>query len=336
MLATIAALTAIAIAAPVARAEAPLSEGRIEAAVAPVALYPDALLTPLLMAATYPEEVTEADAWLGEAHNEKLKGDALAAALEPRPWDPSVKALAPFPVILDMMAERQAWMTQLGRAFVAAPGAVMAAVQKLRHQAIATGKLKSSPRLTVKDVGGAVTVAPADPAVVYIPVYNPALVYGAWAYPDYPPVFVEPPEGFRVSGADIETGIGFSVGYGVLAPLWGWAHPDWSSGTVAVDVAAYNGINRYGPHVAAGTWHHEAHPTGYFHITQDQITPAAPAARPGHERSGAKTKAAQKHPAHETRHAKSHEHRKAKTAHATPHRGKMRVASERRRSRRER
>lgn len=338
-LAALAALTTIAMAvSATAETATPPSTAQIEAAVAPVALYPDALLTPLLMAATYPTEVSEAAQWLDEAHNAKLRGDALAAALEPRPWDPSVKALAPFPAVVAMMAARPAWMDQLGQAFVAEPAAVAAAIQTLRHRAVATGMLKSSPRLTVSEAGVVLTIAPTDPAVVYIPTYNPVLVFGAWPYADNPPMFIEPPEGFRVSGADMETGIGFSVGYGVLPSLWGWAKPNWSNGTVAVDVGAYNRINRYGPHVAAAVWHHEAHSTGYFHITQAEITPAAPPAK--HERATARTggkhaeKMAARHPAHETRHAARHDHRKTKVAHARApaHRGKVRVASSGRRS----
>jgi Protein of unknown function (DUF3300) len=338
-LTTLVVLGASAIVAPaLAQTNAVAPVGQIEAAVAPVALYPDALLAPLLMAATYPDEVAEAGAWLAEAHNQKLKGDALAAALEPRPWDPSVKALVPFPVILDMMAQRRDWVKELGAMVVAAPASVATAVQKLRHQAIADGKLKSSPRLTVRDPGGEVTIASADPAVLYVPVYNPALVFGAWAYPDYPPMFIEPPPGFEVSGADIQTGVGFSVGYGVLQPLWGWAHPDWSNGTIEVDTAAYNRINRYGPHVAASIWHHEPHATGYFHITQAQITPPTPIG--GHDETAAKAMTAAKTktalkttPArktaarHTTRHAKAGNNRKAKTAHASDHRAKIRLAA---------
>jgi Protein of unknown function (DUF3300) len=335
-------LGAIAIATPaVAETETVPAVGQFEAAVAPIALYPDALLAPLLMAATYPDEVGEAGAWLSEAHNQKLRGDALAAALEPRPWDPSVKALVPFPVILDMMAERRDWMKELGRMVVTAPASIAAAVQKLRRQAIVAGKLKSSPRLTVRDTGSVVTIAPADPAVLYIPVYNAALVFGTWAYPEYPPMFIEPPPGFDVSGADIQTGVGFSVGYGVLAPLWGWAHADWSNGTIDVDTAAYNRINRYGPHVAASIWHHEPHATGYFHITQAQITPSIPT--DNHDQAAAKvrttvstkTQTAVKAKAtgktaarHATRHAKGKDIRKAKTARASEHRAKMRLASD--------
>jgi hypothetical protein len=342
---TLVVLGAIAMVTPaVAQTDKVPPVGKIEAAVAPVALYPDALLAPLLMAATYPDEVAEAGAWLGEAHNQKLKGDALASALEPRPWDPSVKALVPFPVILDLIAQRRDWMKELGAMVIAAPASVAASVQKLRRQAIADGKLKSSPRLTVRDTGNVVTITSADPAVLYVPVYNPALVFGAWAYPDYPPMFIEPPPGFDVSGADIQTGVGFSVGYGVLAPLWGWARPDWSNGTIEVDTTAYNHINRYGPHVAASIWHHEPHATGYFHITQAQITPPTPTG--SHDQAAAKTKTAVKtkpavktktavktKPArktaarHLTRHARAGDGRKARSARAADHRAKIRLAA---------
>ena len=336
-LAALAALASILLAAAApAQNAAPPAVGQIDAAVAPVALYPDALLTPLLMAATYPDEIAEAASWLGEAHNAALRGDALVAALEPRPWDPSVKALVPFPVTLGMMAARPDWTAQLGHAFVAAPAVVMAEIQKLRRQAIATGKLASSPHLIVRDAGGIVAIVPADPAVVNIPVYNPALVFGAWPYPNYPPVFIEPPHGFDVSGADMETGIGFSVGFGVLAPLWGWAQPDWTGGTVAIDTAAFNRINRYGPHVAARTWRHEPHPTGYFHIAQDQIAPPPPPARHGHERAVVRGKVKAAHQARAARHAVAREHRKIARAHAPAHRGKLRVADDGRRQHRRR
>jgi len=359
----LAALCAIAIATPaVAQGEALPPAGQIEAAVAPVALYPDALLAPVLMAATYPDEVAEAGAWLEDAQNQELRGDALVAALEPRPWDPSVKALVPFPVILDMMAARRDWMNALGAMVVAAPPSVTAAVQRLRREALAGGKLKSSPRLTVRDTDGVLAITPADPAVVYIPVYNPALVFGAWAYPDHPPTVIAPPPGFDIGGADIQTGVGFSVGYGVLAPLWGWARADWSNGAIEVDTAAWNRINRYGPHVAAGIWHHEQHATGYFHITAAQITP--PAAAAGRDKAAAKTganartgTAATTRPARETaaarkaaavrraataerhrasaarhtataaRHARARENRKAKTAHAFDRRRRIRIAA---------
>lgn len=274
------ALTAGAGPAPtVAPSAATITPAQLDAVLAPIALYPDALLAQMLMAATYSTEIEEADQWLKESANARLRGDGLVTALEPRPWDPSVKALVPFPETIEMLATRPAWIAQFGRAFAAAPAPVMSAIQRLRRQAIATGKLTSAPRQLVQEQSGAIVITPADPAVIYVPVYNPALVFGAWAYPDYPPMFIEPPVGFRVTGADIETGIGFSVGFGVIRPLWGWAHPVWGSGDIDIDTAAYNRINRYGPHASASVWHHEPHPTGYFHITPSEVSPQLPPAR---------------------------------------------------------
>lgn len=344
----VAALLLILFAVPAttpARADdAPPNIGQIDAVLAPVALYPDALLTPLLMAATYPDEVAEADGWLGEAGNAKLRGDALVVALEPRPWAPSVKALVPFPVTLDMLASRPAWMKQLGQAEIADPARVAAEIQHLRRLAVTTGKLKSGPRLTVRAENGFIAIATADPAMVYVPVYNPALVYGAWAYADFPPVFIEPPPGFEVSGADIETGIGFSVGFGVLAPLWNWAHLDWATGAIAVDTVAYNRINRYGPHEAASIWHHEAQGGRYFHITQDQITPPKPPpAKARHLAAAKKSRheatrtrrhdarhAARRTTKHGGKHAKAVRRGSSKVARGHPpaHRGKVHVASD--------
>lgn len=251
----------------------------VDALLAPVALYPDSLLMPLLMAASYPEEVEEAQEWLAHPENARLRGDALVTTLTPRPWDPSVKTLVPFPETLGMLAGRPEWTRRLGQAMTSSPTMVLAEIQKLRRAAAAAGFLKTSPQMIVTQADGATTIASADPAVVYIPVYNPALVFGAWPYPEHPPGFIEPPAGFRVSGADMSRGIGYSIGFSVLAPLWGWSHAEWTQGKVAIDTAAYNRIDRYGPHVAAAVWHHETHGSGYFHITLADLTPATPVKR---------------------------------------------------------
>ncbi|HEY5209309.1 MAG TPA: DUF3300 domain-containing protein [Stellaceae bacterium] len=298
---------------------ATISAGQLNALVAPVALYPDPLLTPLLMAASYPAEIAEAAAWLNSETNARLRGDALVAALLPRPWAPSVKALVPFPETLTMLATRPEWTGALGKAFAADPAAVLTAVQTLRHRAAASGKLTSSPRLDVRVVGAALAIMPADPSMIYIPVYNPALVYGAWADPNFPPKFIEPPPGFRVSGADLETGIGFSVGFGVIAPLSGWAHPDWAAGTVTIDTAAYNRINRYGPHVSATLWHHEPHPTGYFHIAQ-QPAPPPPVAKHPAKLAAKERHHVARHGHEKSRHA-AKSHARGHRAASSPHRG---------------
>ena len=153
--------------------------------LAPIALYPDSLLAQVLIAATYPDQVVEADRWLKE--NAGLKGDALNNALDTMDWDLSVKALAPFPQVLSMMAEEPAWTQKVGEAFLAQQADVMDSVQKLRQKAQASGNLKTTAEQKVVVQGDYVEIEPVNPEVVYIPSYNPAVVYGPWWYPAYPP-----------------------------------------------------------------------------------------------------------------------------------------------------
>ena len=168
---------------PPAPAAAPLTPGQLDQLTAPIALYPDALVGQILMAATYPLEVVEAARWVQQPANASLKGDQLAAALVQQPWDPSVKSLVVFPQILKMMNGNLTWTEQLGDAFLAAQSAVMDSVQRLRQQAEAAGKLQSTAQMVVSTVGGLIVIAPPDPNSVYVPVYNPNDIYGAWAYP---------------------------------------------------------------------------------------------------------------------------------------------------------
>src|ERR1700730_1704516 len=189
-------------------AEAKLPEGQIEQLVAPIALYPDPLLTQVLMASTYPLEVVEAARWSHD--NSTVSGQALQDAMQAQSWDPSVKALTAVPQTLQMMNAKLDWTQQLGDAFLAQQQDVLAAVQKLRAQAQAAGNLQSTPQQTVTltpapaDVaasGGiaqAITIEPVNPDVYYVPVYNPAVAYGSWQYPSYPP-FYWPPPGFGAS-----------------------------------------------------------------------------------------------------------------------------------------
>lgn len=161
------------------------SEAELDQMLAPVALYPDSLVAQILLAATFPDQVAEADTWLKA--NPDLKGDALNDALDKMKWDLSVKALAPFPQVLAMMVEQTAWTQKLGEAFMAQESDVIAAVQKLRSKAYAAGNLKSSDEQTVVVKGDTVEIAPANPEVVYVPRYDPAVVYGSWWWPSYPP-----------------------------------------------------------------------------------------------------------------------------------------------------
>jgi hypothetical protein len=225
------------------------SPQQLDQLLAPVALYPDPLLAQVLMAATYPLDVVAADRWVHEAANSQISGDALAAALEPEPWDPSVKSLVPFPQILAMMDVRLDWLQSLGDAFLVQPDDVMAAVQRLRQAARASGTLVSTPQETVEVQDGTIVIMPANPDVVYVPAYNPESVYGVWPYPDYPPVYIPPPPGFVVSG------FFFSVGIPVIAPLWGWGDFDWHRRVVHIDRDRFNRLNRGRPPVTGDTWH---------------------------------------------------------------------------------
>lgn len=135
--------------APAAPANSMLSEGQLDQLTAPIALYPDALVGQILMAATYPLEIVEAHRWLQDPANAALKGDELAAALQQQSWDLSVKSLVPFPQILQMMDNDLEWTERIGDAFLAQQSAVMDSIQRLRQRAAATGSLTSTPQETV-------------------------------------------------------------------------------------------------------------------------------------------------------------------------------------------
>jgi hypothetical protein len=193
---------------------------QLQQLVAPIALYPDSLVAQILAASTFPEQVVEADRWVQA--NPDLKGDALGQAVDQQPWDPSVKALVGFPSVLGNMDKNLSWTSSLGDAYYNQQQDVMNAVQVMRRRARAAGNLKSTPQQTVDTSGqdDDIAIQPADPAVVYVPAYNPWLVYGgpivAWPgwYP-YP--------GIWFGGPYLSFGIGFGIGwYGGFG--WGWGH----------------------------------------------------------------------------------------------------------------
>lgn len=229
---------------------------QLDALLAPIALYPDALLTQVLMAATYPLQVVEASRWLDVPANKALTGDALAQALAPLAWDPSVKSLVPFPQVLAMLNEKLDWTQQLGYAFATQQPDVMDSVQRLRQQAQAAGYLKTTEQQQVVVENRTIIIEPANPQVVYVPVYSPTVVYGAWPYPLYPPVYIPPPPGYVV-GTAFMTGLAFATGALVVGSLWGWARPTWygyGAGSVNVNVNCYNSINVNRPPINSGTW----------------------------------------------------------------------------------
>jgi Protein of unknown function (DUF3300) len=218
----------------------------IDQMTAPIALYPDELLAQVLVAATYPLEIVQADRWLSDPANAKLKGDELATALEPQPWDPSVKSLVPFPQVLKMMSEKLEWTQRLGDAFLAQQADVMSSVQRLRRQAQAAGNLKSTEQQTVVVEKEAVVIQPAKPDVVYVPTYNPTVVYGSWPYPSYPPVYYPPSPAYYPGyypGSALMAGIGFGLGVAAIGSLSGWGNCNWGGNNININASRYNNIN---------------------------------------------------------------------------------------------
>ncbi|HTZ36514.1 MAG TPA: DUF3300 domain-containing protein [Stellaceae bacterium] len=261
----------------------PFSPAQLDQMLAPIALYPDQLLTDVLMAATFPQQVVDARKWLQDPAHAALKGDALVDALRPLPWDASVKSLVAFPQVVAMMNDHLEWAEALGTAFADQEVETMARVQSLRQRAMQAGQLKSTPQLAVDKASGDIVIAPAEPDMVYVPVYNPAVVYGAWPDAELPPVYIPPPPGF-VNGP-LGPGIGFSVGFGVVAPLWGWGHLDWHQHVVDIDPGRYQRITSPADlsrnHIAIeqGVWHRTG-PIAEVPAAQRPQPPAPGAAPP--------------------------------------------------------
>ena len=201
-----------------AQSAAKVSNQQLDSLTAPIALYPDALLAQVLMAATFPQDVQAAAEW--SKANAKLQGDDAVKAVASEPWDPSVQSLVAFPQVLATMASKPDWVAQLGNAFLAQPNDVMDSVQRLRKQAQAAGNLKTSSQQKVVVEQSTIQIVPANPQVVYVPTYNPTVVYGTWPYPAYPPVYVPPPPGYAIA-AGFATGLAFGAGVAVANSLWG-------------------------------------------------------------------------------------------------------------------
>ncbi len=195
----------------------------LEQLVAPIALYPDALVAQVLAAAASPTQIVEADRWLQQ--HADLKGDALAKAVDAQSWDPGVKALTQFPGLLGMMDKNLSWTSSLGEAYVNEPQNVLDAVQMMRQRAQQAGNLQSTPQESVTTQGNAIDIEPADPQVIYVPEYDPWLVYGdpLAFYPGWIGV-----PGFYFDGPGIGFGVGIGIGFfGGFG--WGWHHwgTDW-------------------------------------------------------------------------------------------------------------
>jgi hypothetical protein len=268
--------------------ETPLRPEELDQLLAPIALYPDDLVAQVLTASTYPVEVVQAARFAKE--NSSLKGEQLLAATKDKDWDPSVKAMLQFPDVLAMMDEKLDWTTKLGNAFLAQERDVMDAVQRLRVRANEAGNLKTTQeqKVIVEQQTQTIIIQPANPQVVYVPTYNPVVVYGAWPYPAYPPYRVYPP-GY-VAGVSL---FSFGVGVAVGAAWGGWGGwgCNWRGGDVNINVNRYNSFtrnnyvnaNRYqlSGNVRNQTWQHNPE-----HRRGAQYRNTATAQRYGENRAG--------------------------------------------------
>jgi hypothetical protein len=238
--------------APVAAAPAGdqvLKPEELDALLAPIALYPDNLVSLVLMASTYPLEVVQADRWVKE--NQKLKGDALKAAVDKQAWDETVKALVAAPDVLAMMSSKLDWTLKLGDAVLAQQPDVMDAVQRLRSRADANNKLTSTKQQKVTKTQGeggkqVIVIEQTNPQTLYVPYYDPAVVYGSWPYPAYPPYYWGYP-GYIGAGV-IATGLAFGAGWalgrwGAGGGYWGGS-VNWNNNNINIDRGGNNWQHR--------------------------------------------------------------------------------------------
>jgi hypothetical protein len=213
----------------------------IDQLVAPIALYPDSLLAQVLAASTYPLEIVQAARFVEQ--NKGLKGEKLMAAAKDKDWDPSVKAMLEFPDVLLMMNEKLEWTQKLGDAFLSQQKDVMVSVQRLRQKAQESGNLKTTTeqKVIVEKETKVIVIEPASPQVVYVPTYNPTVVYGAWPYPAYPPYPVYPP-GYVAGAALLSFGVGVAVG-AAWGGYGGWGC-GWGHNEVDIDVNKTNNFTK--------------------------------------------------------------------------------------------
>src|SRR5882757_98660 len=244
-----------------------LPSGELDSLVAPIALYPDQLLAQTLAASTYPLEIIQLQQWMDR--NKNLQGKALADAVAKQPWDPSIQSLVEFPDVIQRMAGNVQWTTDLGNAFLAQQSDVMDAVQRMRAKAQGTGNLKTSAQSVVKTETVSsgkqvIEIQQANPDVVYVPSYDPTVVYGAAPveYPYYPYTY----PGY-VPGTALAWGAGIALG----AAAWGawggnWGNCDWNGGNVNINnnnnFNKNNNFNRNVSRQGQGNWQHNAQHRG--------------------------------------------------------------------------
>jgi hypothetical protein len=207
---------------------------QIDSLVAPIALYPDPLLSQVLVASTYPLEIIQLQQWIQK--NSSLKGADLTNAVEKQDWDPSIQAMSVFPDLVNRMGDNIKWTTDLGNAFLAQQSDVMDAVQRMRIKAKDAGQLKSNEQQTVEvktvESKTVIVVQPTNPQVVYVPSYNPVIVYGPPIYP-YPPIYYPPPS-YYAAGVAIAFGVGIAVGAAYRGG-WGWGC-GWGRNNVNINI----------------------------------------------------------------------------------------------------
>ena len=198
------------------------SQAELDSMLAPIALYPDSLLSQMLMAATFPRDIAEAAAWSrGNAH---VQGQDAVRAVDQEQWDPSVKSLVAFPQVLHMMDEHMEWTERLGDAFMSNPTGVSETIQVLRARADRAGTLRSSEEAVVTRDYGNYVIEPARPEMVYVPYYDPHTAYGQWWWPDYAPMYWAPWPGYGWTAGYS----GFAWGYGVfVGPSYWYTSFDW-------------------------------------------------------------------------------------------------------------
>ena len=235
---------------------APLSASQLQALVAPIALYPDALVAQLLAASTFPDQVAVAEYWLQQ--NNTLTGNSLMQAVDQQSWDPSVKALTQFPSVLDNLAKNLTWTSSLGEAYHNQSADVMTAIQTLRAQAKAKGNLQSSSQITVvQQTPQTIVIQSASPQVVYVPQYNPAVIYG---YPYVVPGYVAPvySTGDLVAASVLSFGAGIAVGAMMSGGCCGWGYSSWNCGWHGTAV-----VYRGGAYYGNAAWHGGYYNGGY-------------------------------------------------------------------------
>jgi len=243
--------------APARAADPPaFTAAQLDQMLAPIALFPDALLSQVLMASTYPSQVAKAADWAFA--NRDLKGDDAVKAVQDKDWDPSVQSLVGFPQVLAMLQEKPEWVRDLGDAFLAQPDAVMDSVQFLRMKARDAGNLKSNEQqiVTVEAAPPApqtimvnapppptqiIVIAPAQPQMVFVPIFNPLFIFGPWWHPLFPPFFVPPPVRWGFGWSVVGSAIWWGTAIGVRNALWGGVN--WNTRNVNINVNQWNNIN---------------------------------------------------------------------------------------------